>query len=81
MTTVPLASCRSCGAPVKWCKTETGKRIPMNPTPDPDGIWLIWPTLHTPTIMRPTAQTPHEVARYTSHFATCPEASTWRRAR
>lgn len=42
------ASCRSCRAPILWCRTPAGKSAPMQP----DGV---------------------------NHFATCPQASQWRR--
>lgn len=41
-------SCRSCGAPMFWVKTRTGRSMPVNA----DG---------------------------TSHFASCPEAGSWRK--
>lgn len=42
--------CRSCGEPVVFKKTKSGKMMPMNA----DG---------------------------TSHFATCPDAAKWRKAK
>lgn len=48
------AECRSCGAPVLWCTTAKGKKMPVD-VPEND---------------EPT----------TSHFATCPDAGTWRKS-
>ncbi len=47
------AECKSCGAPILWCVTAKGKKMPVDV-----------PTDDTPT---------------TSHFATCPDANTWRK--
>jgi hypothetical protein len=31
------ATCSSCGAPVHWCRTTSGKAIPLDAAPDPEG--------------------------------------------
>lgn len=33
-----MATCSSCHAPIVWCRTETGARMPVDVDPDPNGI-------------------------------------------
>lgn len=47
------AECNSCRAPILWCVTAKGKKMPVD----------------LPTDDEPT----------TSHFATCPDANSWRK--
>ncbi len=47
------SECRSCGEPIIWCITASGKKMPVDE--------------------------PEDDAPTTSHFATCPEADTWRK--
>jgi hypothetical protein len=65
--------CRDCDAPIVWCLTEAGKRMPVNAKPvrkvtvlvrDPQG-----------------GSTPISKSRdhYVSHFATCPNAQQHRK--
>lgn len=64
--------CRSCHAPIIWAKTKTGKRIPLDPKPVIGGNLVL--------IDGVVGVTPpsHNVERYTSHFATCPNADEHR---
>lgn len=34
---VPLAECRACHEPIRFVKLDTGKAMPVNPTPSPRG--------------------------------------------
>lgn len=71
---MPGNSCRSCGAPVRWVRTEAGRRMPINPDPDPAGN-LVLDVTGLAVQVDPTATGP----KYTSHFATCPEAARHRK--
>jgi hypothetical protein len=64
------ALCTSCGAEIVWCRTITGKATPMQA--DENGEWII---------VQGIAHRGQSVGvqRYTSHFATCPQASSWRK--
>lgn len=68
--------CSSCKAPIFWALTAKGKRMPLDAQPDPQGIvWLHGGVAHVgdqPPAMGATD-------RYTSHFATCPNAGKWRK--
>lgn len=82
----PAASCRSCTAPVRWVRIKnTSKLMPLDAEPDPLGLVEVLDELAGPG-------TPYAVVhgqqtllddgnRYTSHFATCPQAAQWRKTR
>lgn len=69
------APCSTCGAPVHWGVTASGRRMPLDPGPDEggdlvleDGRFVAFePLLHG------------DVPRYVSHFATCPDAEQHRK--
>jgi len=78
------ANCQSCRAPITWARTANGKLSPFER--DDAGVWVID---HTGTAryvgggkLRPLRvlelETPRP--RYTSHFATCPDATAWRQS-
>lgn len=64
------ATCSSCGATIVWAKTLAGKSTPMEAADD--GEWFIKDGVaHRGQSVG--------VQRYRSHFATCPQASQWRK--
>jgi hypothetical protein len=82
-----MADCRSCGAEIKWARTEkNGKPIPVDPEPveggnlelhaDDDGE-LVARALCGQEQTLPGMDLPD---RYVSHFATCPNADQHRKA-
>lgn len=82
-----MSTCRSCGAPVTWAITASGKRMPVDPEPVEGGNVVLHPALvpggsPTATVMPPTDDDPPPVfPRHLSHFATCPHANEHRRTR
>lgn len=74
--------CRSCGRPIIWCfMVKSGKRMPVDAKPAEDGnvaIDQIGDGPVTAVVAGPCSPLFPE-PRYTSHFATCPEAARWRR--
>ena len=79
-----MSFCRSCGAPITWIRTKNGKPHPV----DPAKHYIIKgegsATLVTEagTFIRGEFVSVEEGANgegYISHFATCPNASRWRR--
>jgi hypothetical protein len=73
--------CRSCGRPIIWCLTTRGKTMPVDAEPDPDGL-LTLDTLASGVVLA-AHDSPGQPGlftrdRYTSHFATCPQAEGWR---
>ena len=85
------AKCRSCGADILWTKWErSGKSMPVDAVPDmrpPDrGGGNLVLTLrggeHGELLVeKAPADVDPKRNRYTSHFATCPEAGEHRRSR
>lgn len=76
-----MARCKSCGARITWLETAGGKKIPVDEDPDPGGnIVVISGTIARVYRDAKTAQEgwPGK-PRYLSHFATCPQAASWRR--
>jgi hypothetical protein len=73
----PLGECRSCGAGVYWALSASGKPMPINPRPTGAGnIVLHQDDDRWTAVVRSSAD---PLARYVSHFATCPDAGRWRR--
>lgn len=83
----PDGNCRSCGAPIRWAVSlTTHKRMPLDAEPTRDGnIGVVeWRTqesgLPLPVVAyNPSTGTQRTPYRYTSHFATCPQAKHWRK--
>ena len=74
-TTLSLGSpsrCRSCGEEIVWTRTTAGKTAPMQRADD--GTWVI-----EDGVSRLATPDDEGMHRYKSHFATCPQASSWRR--
>jgi hypothetical protein len=88
-----MTACRSCHAPIVWARTTTGKSIPVDA--EDMGGWTS-PTRFDDGNLRPTGErvpskggattmvvevvTPGSGRFYRSHFASCPDALSWRRA-
>jgi hypothetical protein len=72
---IRAAFCRSCGAPIWWCATSSGKQMPVDRQPAPTGNITIdshgVATVHTQPPLG-------DDSLHLSHFATCPTASDWR---
>lgn len=73
--TKPCEACRSCGAPIIWMKSVRGKWIPLNhpkvALDKPGKLYNDFGELidHEP-----------EVEGWLTHFATCPQATKWRKS-
>lgn len=65
--------CKSCGAAIVWAKTSMGKLAPYE-RDDANGKWAV--VAGIARLLEPT-----DVERFTSHFATCPQAAQWRKRR
>jgi hypothetical protein len=65
-------ACRSCGQRMLWAKTESGKSIPLDPEPAPDGNVALDGAVAM--VLGPEAAAQCRAAGgrlYKSHFATC----------
>lgn len=84
MSAFDVKRCRSCGAEIIWTVTHNGKRMPVDAEPVPDGnvrlrqdgdrVIAEYPGKEHPGLF----DDPDE-RRYLSHFATCPQAQSWRK--
>jgi hypothetical protein len=72
---------KECGADIYWVITSDKKKMPINAKPDPVGGWVVtlsakdgelYAEVHVPARH-------YDRRRYTSHFATCPDAAKWRK--
>lgn len=82
-----MSTCRSCDAEVIWARSSsTGHLMPVDAQPVDGGNVLLstGPGVRIATVVGKKAQ-PNlfgdDGPRYTSHFATCPNADTHRRSR
>lgn len=88
-----MSTCRSCHAEIWWAVTAGGKRMPVDSEPTPDGNVIVVGTdpgstteavpqvrvLAGPAVSTGTLFDEVDQPRYTSHFATCPNADTHRK--
>lgn len=86
------AACRGCGKPIFFAYSERGHRCPMDVAPDPKGTYVLRDErgrragtgdedvymVKASDEQRDGTLDPKE-PRYTSHFATCPDARRFRK--
>lgn len=72
-----MTRCRTCNAPVLWCVTTTGKKMPVDQRQSPHGNLILEYQPATGETLARYVQ-PGE-GTHTSHFATCPQAAEHRR--
>lgn len=75
-----VTRCKSCGAQILFATMLGGKSAPFQR--DDAGEWSIDKDGNARHIGKPAAQLElgaQPVERWTSHFATCPKADTWRK--
>ena len=77
------AACDSCGAAILWTLTRTGKSMPVDEEPHPDGnVVLRRDGGKGPLIAHVLSKGDHVdvmTKLHRSHFATCPHAARHRR--
>jgi len=70
--------CRSCGAAVLWLRHHrTGRLAPIDAEPADNGIAILVGDDRYAIVVQAT---PAPITRYAPHYATCPQAATWRGA-
>lgn len=79
------ATCRSCGAAIVWTLTEAGRRMPVDVEPADGGTLRLEESQDGSDVIyafvvRGNVRPPSEDL-YRSHFATCPNARSHRKAR
>ena len=77
---VRVTQCRSCRAEIVWARTPRGKNMPIDATPVPDGEWMLVEGEDEKPQAKPfnsthaAADGMGQMARYQSHFKSCPNA-------
>lgn len=73
MTERVVSTCKSCGAPLRWVKTQKGKNMPIDDNPRSEGRFVIQPDTDPPRVKFLTEEkaAAYEGDKYTSHFQTC----------
>ena len=77
-----MSNCKSCGAEIRWVRTPAGKMMPLDAKPTPEGNVVVVRGIGYAGTSKYTGDPnllPGEEFRYTSHFATCPQAGQHRR--
>lgn len=79
MCSVANTACQSCGAPIVFARTTTGKPAPFEA--DRNGLWTIenGAARYLGTATTQLDLGAEQVERFTSHFASCPQAKGWRK--
>jgi hypothetical protein len=75
------AHCRSCGAPIRWCLTTNGHKMPIDRELVADGEVILTTHRSEPLALVYDPAIHGDAPRYRSHFKTCPHADEWRRKR
>ncbi len=73
-------TCKSCGAAIRWVRTVSGKAMPLDPEPCPDGNVVIAGDGAALTLANKVAPL-QPGPKYKSHYSTCPDAPRWRKQR
>lgn len=72
-----MIACKSCGAAIVWAEHhKTGKQMPMQL--DESGGWVLISSLAYRADASLLDVDDLASPRYSSHFATCPQANQWR---
>lgn len=74
-----MANCKSCNASIEWVSTPTGKKMPIDGDPAPDGNVVLRGGKAVVLGPEMLAELPANVPRFKSHFATCPNAAQHRK--
>jgi len=70
-----------CKAKVLWVTTTTGNEMPLDPDPTPDGTIIVVEGRGRALGPARLAELDPGVARYRSHFVSCPGTKRFRRRR
>lgn len=87
--TARVTACRSCGSAIIWTVTEHGVRMPVDAQPLDSGTVQLFGLAFGESVALSrvlsgdslTAARGEGVPLHRSHFASCPNATVWRRPR
>jgi hypothetical protein len=69
--------CESCGAPLRWARTRSGKWMPLDAAPNAEGNVMLAPDGTAMVV----GKTQEGAARWMPHHATCEHAGRHRKGR
>lgn len=67
-----MSNCRACSAPIRWAKTERGKKMPLDEKPETRAV-VIGPELPKSPMFIAIQQV------FIPHWATCPAGNRFRK--
>jgi hypothetical protein len=74
-----MSACKSCQAPIEWFTTTAGKAIPLDPGAVADGNLVVNAAGEVQAFgPLELLALPAGTIRRRSHYATCPDAASWR---
>jgi len=72
--------CRSCGTAMIWAESRSGKPMPLDAHPAPNGnVLLLDGVAHVLAIDEADMLRRRQIPLYLSHHATCPHGAKWRK--
>ncbi len=75
-----MSTCRSCGAAVVWVTAaKSGKSLPLDAQSTPTGNLVMCTDGASGRVRAADMLDGPAIPRFTSHFATCPDAKEWRK--
>ena len=78
-----MTTCKSCGAEIRYLKTAAGNTMPVDVEPVEDGNIIVHGencTIITKAEVASRVELGDATPRFKSHFATCPQATHWRKS-
>lgn len=75
------SQCWGCRATIFWCMMPSGKWMPLDETPHPQGNIAVINGQEEGVIVKPGAKLDDGVSLYKTHYATCSYAARFRRPR
>jgi|GEM_PF-3573870 len=66
------AMCKACGAPLRWCITADGKRVPLDARPSSRGHLILVSRGGRDHAIAHRPEHGHQ-PKYQSHFVSCPQ--------
>lgn len=72
-----VSECRSCKAPIIWAWTTSHRRMPVDADPTENGTLILTELAGEVCVDVSTGD--EETPRHRAHFATCPDADSWRK--
>lgn len=73
-----MSKCKGCDAEIVWGIDEKGTRVPLDPRPPVYELLKFDPVVQAYAVERDGGERPRH---YVSHFATCPDANKFSKAK